>query len=87
MDAALQPLEPGWPAARVERDDLAVEHERRMELPADGFERRDERGKLRGLFVAEAGPETHGRSAARRNDFDNRPDAVVLRLVDEALAL
>ena len=87
VHAPLEQLKPGRLSALVERDDLAVEDERSLELPSRGFDRPRDRGKLRRLLVAVARPDVHGRSLRRRRDVDERTDAVVFRLVDQALLL
>ena len=86
VDAPLQPLEPGRPAARVERDDLAVEEQRRPQRARQRLERPDDGGELRGLLVAEPGPEPDVGPRLAGRDMDQRPDAVVLRLEDQRLA-
>ena len=59
MDAVLQPLKTGRLALVIERDDLAVEHDRALQLFRITCEGGDEIGKLRGLLVAEARPHPH----------------------------
>ena len=70
----------------VERDDLAVEHDGPFQLLRIMCEGGDEVGKLRGLLVAEPRPHPH-RDAAPWIDLDERANAVVLRLVDQAVGL
>ena len=66
VDASLQPLEAGRPALVVERDDLAVDEQRRPQRARQRLERPDDGGELRGLLVAEARPEADRRAAACR---------------------
>ena len=63
----LQPLETRRPHLLVERDDLAIEDDRRRDLLQPRRNGVDDVRELRGLFVAVARPETYGgrRSAAR----------------------
>ena len=66
VDAPLQPLESRRPAVLVERDDLAVDEERRLEASApNALERADDRRELRGLLVAEPRPDADTGPAAR----------------------
>ena len=87
MDAALEALEPGGPPLRVERDDFAVdEQRRRRSVRASASSARDDRGELRRLFVPEPRPEcdTGAPPFSRGWHVDQRADAVVLGLVDQA---
>src|SRR5436189_1426684 len=79
MDAALQVLKAGGIPLRVERDDLAVENERRLPPALPAPQRIDDFRKLRALLVAETRPEA---DAAIR-ELDDRANAVVFRFVDE----
>src|SRR5262249_51796600 len=81
VDPALQILEPGRLAVVVERDDLAVEDQRLLAPARPVLQRRRDLGKLTRLLVAEARPQAD--VIAFRRNFDDRADAVVLRLVDE----
>ncbi len=84
--AVLQPLKArGFPFL-VERDDLAVEHDRAAQFFREACQSGDEVGKLRGFLVAEPRPDPHRRAAARIN-FDERADAVVLGFVDQSSGL
>ena len=60
---------------------IAVEDEGRSKPARPLFQGAGDLGKLRGFFVAKAGPETHAPPSGRH--FDDRTDAVVLRFVDE----
>ena len=84
VNAMLQPLKSRRPHLLIERDDLAVEDDRRLDLLQPRADRVDDVGKLRGLLVAVARPEAHGRRLGRApgQDFDDGADAVDLRLVD-----
>ncbi len=83
--AALQVLKARGAAFRIERDDLAVEHEGRVPPAGPLLQGRDDRGELCRFVVAQPRPQLD-RGAARRNVGDGA-DAVVLRLVDEARTL
>ncbi len=80
MDAALQLLKAGRLAFVVERDDLAVEDDGRLEPPRPLLERGDEFRELAAFFVAEARLQPHW---ACRIDLGDGADAVVFGLVDE----
>src|SRR5206468_9849252 len=80
VDSALKLLKACRLARAVERDDLAVEHERFVARSRPRLERGGDLRELAGFLVAEPRPETH---APLRRDLRDRPDAVVLRLVDE----
>ncbi len=84
VNAALQVLETHGAAAIVERHDLAVDQERRFELLfRKSLELSGDLWKLCGLVVAEPRVEAHGRTRARGREGGQRPDTVVLRLVNE----
>ena len=78
MDSSLQLLKAGRLSLGVERDDLAVEDERRSQRPPPLFQRRDDLRKLLRLLVAEPRPQTH-----RAANLRDRANAVVLGFVDE----
>ena len=80
VDASLEVLKAGRLAARVEGDDLAVEHQRLLALARPVPQRRGDFWKLACFLVSEPGPEPHD---ALRLDLRDRPNAVVLRFVDE----
>ena len=88
MDSTLKLLKARRLALVVERDDLAVEHERHLQSPGlrcrPRFERLNDLGELRGLLVAQTRPQAHARLArAPRFNFNEGANAVVLRFVDE----
>jgi hypothetical protein len=68
MDAALQLLKAGRLALGIERDDLAVEHQRLPACPRPLPERRDDLGELawssRCPGATRGGPPPSGRSSA-----------------------
>src|SRR5713226_4926416 len=78
VNPALQLLEAGRRALRIERDDLAVEHDRRLEPRGPFLQGIRDFRKLAGFFIAEARPEPHLLA-----DFRDGPDAVVFRLIRE----
>jgi len=83
VDPSLQLLESGRPSFLVERDDLAVEHDR---LAAAACPRRQRGGnfrELRGLLVAEPRPQDDAAGGPGGN-LGDRANAVVFRLVHEA---
>src|SRR5882724_1934071 len=80
MYPPLELLESGRLALRVERNDLAVEDERRFPGMCPLCERCGDLGKLSRFLVAQTRPEVYG---SLRRDLDDRADAVVLGLVDE----
>src|SRR6266568_3190404 len=88
VNASLQPLKTGRASLRVERDDLAVEDQGRLQPRPRRFERTDDRRKLRRFLVAVARPDPGPRAGLRSltggHDLDKRANAVVLRLVEEA---
>src|ERR1700733_11165501 len=81
MNPSLQLLESCRFTVAVERDDLAVEDEGRAKGARPLFQGARDLGKLRGFFVAEAGPETHAPPSL--GHLDHRANAIVLGLVDE----
>ncbi len=83
VDPALQVLKADGLAARVERDDLAVEQHRLAQPQGVALQRLDDGGKLRGLVVARARPEAHRRHGPSGRDANQRTHAVVLRFVHE----
>src|SRR5438874_2946812 len=78
VDSTLQLLKSGRVAPGVERDDLSVENDRVSRLPRPCGQRGDYLRELAGFFVTEPRPQPH---AARRQNFRNRPDAVVFWFV------
>jgi hypothetical protein len=80
MNPALEVLKTGGFTFGVERDDLAVEHQRLGARPRPVRECRRDLRKLVGLFVAEPRPESY---IAFRQDLGDRADAVVLRFVNQ----
>ena len=86
VDASLQPLEACRPALGIERDDFAVDEQRRPKRARQRLERPDHGGELRGLFVAEPRPEADVGPRLAGRDVDQRADAVVLRFEEQGLA-
>ena len=94
VHAALDALERQRTARRVDGHDLAVEHDGAGEPRRERGQPARDLGKLRGLLVAQAGPDTdvrlpRPRSAAPSGggrDLDQGADAVVLPLEDEVAA-
>ena len=81
VNPSLQLLESCRVTVAVERDDLAVEDEGHAKRARPLFQGARNLGKLRGFFVAEAGPEAHAPPALRH--LDDRANAIVLGFVDE----
>ena len=65
VDAMLQLLKSGGAPFLIERDDLAVENDRRLDFLQPGCDRFDNVRELVGLFVAVARPETNRWRRAR----------------------
>ena len=94
VHAALDALERQRAARRVDGHDLAVEHDGAGEPRRERRQPLGDLGELRGLVVAQPGPDAdlrlppRVRTAApgRRRDLDESADAVVLPLEDEVLA-
>ncbi len=86
VDASLQLLESCRPALGIERHDFPVDEQRRAKRARQRFERPDHGGELRGLFVAEPGPEADVGPWLAGRDMDQRADAVVLRFEEQVLA-
>src|SRR5689334_6096374 len=83
MNPSLQPLKARRLTVLVQRDDLAVEQDRGLQLAREDAQRANDLGKLGGLVVAEPGGEAHATRAAARLHPGERSDAIVLRLVGE----
>ncbi len=83
MNTTLELLESGWFAFRIEGDDFPVEHELvpwRLAAARPRLEGGGDLRKLMRLLIPEPRPEAGVPSCV---DFDDRPDSVVLRLVDQ----
>ena len=80
MNPPLQILKADRLALAVERDDLAVQHDGRLQPPGPLPQRLRNLGELAGLVVAEPRPQANG---PVRLDLGDRADAVVFGFVDE----
>jgi hypothetical protein len=82
VNAALELLKSGRLAFRIEGDDLSVQDElaARLAAPRPRFEGGGDLRELMRLLVTEARPDPDPSSGV---DLDDRPDPVVLRLVDQ----